>query len=97
MPGVAERLVVSSPPVCAKVWSTSDAVIVLESSMPQSIAAATGHPIAASFEPGADWFYDYEKQLERSKAWNCFRRIRIPKVSPYLDRREECRPIGNRS
>jgi hypothetical protein len=25
-------------------------------------AAATGHPIIASFEPGEDWFYDYEKQ-----------------------------------
>ena len=24
-------------------------------------AAATGHPIIASFEPGEDWFYDYEK------------------------------------
>jgi hypothetical protein len=25
-------------------------------------AAATGHPIIASFEPGEGWFYDYEKQ-----------------------------------
>ena len=25
-------------------------------------AAATGHPIIASFEPGEDWFYDYEKR-----------------------------------
>ena len=25
-------------------------------------AAATGHPIIASFEPGEDWFYDYDKQ-----------------------------------
>ena len=25
-------------------------------------AAAAGHPIIASFEPGEDWFYDYEKQ-----------------------------------
>jgi hypothetical protein len=24
-------------------------------------AAATGHPIIASFEPGEDWFYDYDK------------------------------------
>jgi Zn-finger in ubiquitin-hydrolases and other protein len=23
---------------------------------------ATGHPVIASFEPGEDWFYDYEKQ-----------------------------------
>ena len=25
-------------------------------------AATTGHPIIASFEPGEDWFYDYEKR-----------------------------------
>ena len=25
-------------------------------------AAATGHPIIASFEPGEDWFFDYEKR-----------------------------------
>ena len=25
-------------------------------------AAATGHPIVASFEPGENWFYDYEKR-----------------------------------
>jgi hypothetical protein len=25
-------------------------------------AAAKGHPIIASFEPGEDWFFDYEKQ-----------------------------------
>ena len=25
-------------------------------------AATAGHPIIASFEPGEDWFFDYEKQ-----------------------------------
>ncbi len=25
-------------------------------------AAKTGHPIIAGFEPGEDWFYDYEKR-----------------------------------
>jgi ubiquitin-hydrolase Zn-finger-containing protein len=25
-------------------------------------AAATGHPIITSFEPGEDWFFDYEKR-----------------------------------
>ncbi len=25
-------------------------------------AKAEGHPIAASFEPGEDWFYDYERK-----------------------------------
>jgi Zn-finger in ubiquitin-hydrolases and other protein len=24
---------------------------------------ASGHPVIASFEPGEDWFYDYEKQV----------------------------------
>jgi hypothetical protein len=27
-------------------------------------AAETGHPIITSFEPGENWFYDYEKQDE---------------------------------
>jgi hypothetical protein len=25
-------------------------------------AASSGHPVITSFEPGEDWFYDYEKQ-----------------------------------
>ena len=25
-------------------------------------SAAAGHPVVASFEPGEDWFFDYEKQ-----------------------------------
>jgi hypothetical protein len=25
-------------------------------------AAATGHPVITSFEPGEDWFFDYDKQ-----------------------------------
>ncbi len=25
-------------------------------------AHETGHPVIASFEPGEDWFYDYEKE-----------------------------------
>ncbi len=25
-------------------------------------ASLAGHPVAASFEPGEDWFFDYEKQ-----------------------------------
>ena len=41
---------------------TSDAVIVLPVSMHRSIAAATGHPIITSFEPGEHWFFDYEKR-----------------------------------
>ena len=41
---------------------TSVAVTVLRVSMHPKHAAATGHPIIASFEPGEDWFYDYEKR-----------------------------------
>jgi hypothetical protein len=26
------------------------------------LRAATGHPIIMSFEPGKNWFFDYEKQ-----------------------------------
>jgi hypothetical protein len=26
-------------------------------------AALKGHPVAASFEPGENWFYDYEKRV----------------------------------
>jgi hypothetical protein len=29
--------------------------------------------------------------------WSCFRRIRIPKVSPYLDLPEGCQLTGSRS
>jgi hypothetical protein len=25
-------------------------------------AASTGHPVVTSFEPGEEWFYDFEKQ-----------------------------------
>jgi hypothetical protein len=42
-------------------------------------AAATGHPIITSFEP----------------VWSCFRRMRIPKISPCLDPPEGCQLTGN--
>jgi len=60
MSGIAERLVASSPPVCG-VWHIG----CCDSSPSQHAskhAAATGHPIIASFEPGEDWFFDYETQ-----------------------------------
>ncbi len=50
----------SSPPVCA-VWHVG----CCDSSPSQHAskhAVATGHPIITSFEPGEDWFFDYEKQ-----------------------------------
>ena len=59
-------------------------------------AATTGHPIISSFEPGEDWFFDYEKN-GMIKGVELLRRTRIPKVSPYLDPQEGCQPIGNRS
>ena len=37
------------------------AATVLRASMRPSMRQH-GHPIIASFEPGEDWFYDYEKQ-----------------------------------
>ena len=40
---------------------TSVAVTVLRASMHLSMRP-TGHPIIASFEPGEDWFFNYEKQ-----------------------------------
>jgi len=39
---------------------TSGAATVLRASIASKHAAATGHPIIASFEPGEDWFFDYE-------------------------------------
>jgi hypothetical protein len=60
MPGVTERLVVSSP----SVWGVWARRLLRQFSEPAASkhAAATGHPIIASFEPGEDWFFDYEKQ-----------------------------------
>jgi hypothetical protein len=60
MPGVTERLVVSSPSVC-EVWAHR---LLRQFSGPACLqaCATTGHPIIASFEPGEDWFYDYEKR-----------------------------------
>jgi hypothetical protein len=29
---------------------------------------SSGHPVIASFEPGEDWFYDYEKGVETNAA-----------------------------
>jgi hypothetical protein len=60
MPGVTERLMVSSPSVCG-VWAHR----CCDSSQSQHAskhAAAIGYPIIASFEPGEDWFFDYEKR-----------------------------------
>ena len=59
-------------------------------------AAATGHPIITSFEPGEDWFFDYETQ-GTIKGVELLPPPAHPKVSPYLDPREGCRPTGSRS
>jgi hypothetical protein len=66
--------------------------------MHQSMRRPQGIRSYASFEPGEDWFYDYEKQgMIKLKVWSCSRRTRIPKVSPHLDQQEGCQPTGNRS
>jgi hypothetical protein len=41
---------------------TLDAAIVSPSQHASKHAAAAGHPVIASFEPGEDCFFDYEKQ-----------------------------------
>jgi ubiquitin-hydrolase Zn-finger-containing protein len=58
MPSVTERLVVSSPSKCGHIGCCDSS----PSQHASKHAAATGHPIIASFEPGEDWFFDYEKR-----------------------------------
>ena len=60
-------------------------------------AAATGHPIIASFEPGEDWFYDYEKQDDDQGCGVASAAFASRKSARYLDPQEGCRPTGNRS
>ena len=57
-------------------------------------AAATGHPIIASFEPTEHWFYDYETAGNDPRMWNCFHRTRIPRVSPSRASRKGARELG---
>lgn len=57
---------------------------------------ATGHPIAASFEPGETWFYDYRtRRMTPAKGWRS--RGGIRKISLRPDRqaryRTTARPI----
>ena len=58
-------------------------------------AAATGHQIISSFEPGEDWFYDYETQ-EMIAGVELLPPIRIRVINQYLDRQGEFQQIGNR-
>ena len=56
---LTESLVVSSPSVCE-----CGHIGCCDGSPSQHAskhAASTGHPIIASFEPGEDWFFDYEE------------------------------------
>ena len=64
--------------------------------MHQSMRRATGHPIIASFEPGEDWFYDYEKQ-GMIEGVELLPPHSHPEISPHLDQQEGCQPTGNRS
>ena len=58
MPGVTEGLVVSSSSMCG-VWAHR---VFSPDQHASKHAEATGHPIITSFEPGEDWFFDYETQ-----------------------------------
>ena len=58
-------------------------------------AAATGHPIIASFEPGEDWFYDYEKR-GMIKGVELLPPHSHPRINHHLDRQGEFQPTGNR-
>ena len=57
-------------------------------------AAETGHAIIASFEPGEDWFYDYEKR-EMIKGVELLPPHSHPEINHRLDRQGESQPIGN--
>jgi hypothetical protein len=60
MPGVTERLVVSSPQMCRMRAHR----LLRQFSEPPCVQACGYNraSIIAGFEPGVDWFYDYEKQ-----------------------------------
>jgi hypothetical protein len=58
-------------------------------------AAATGHAIIASFEPGEDRFYDYEKR-GMIKGAKLLPPHSHPEGHQYLNREGEFHPIGNR-
>jgi hypothetical protein len=58
MPGVTEKLVASPSAECGHIGCCDGS----PSQHASKHAAATGHPIIGSFEPGEDWFFDFEKQ-----------------------------------
>ena len=62
--------------------------------MRPSNVAKTGHPIVASFEPGEDWFYDFEKRSMISGV-KLHRHVRIRMINHHLDRQGEFQRTGN--
>src|ERR1700756_3080546 len=55
---------------------------------------STGHPIAASFEPGEAWFYDYRtRKISPTRDWRS--RGGTQKISPRPARPERCRVTGS--
>jgi len=54
-----------------------------------------GHPIIPRFEPGKDWFYDYEKR-GMIKGVESLPPHSHPGDQPSAGRQEEFQPIGNR-
>ncbi|MGE5324018.1 MAG: hypothetical protein ACM3SW_14205 [Actinomycetota bacterium] len=55
---------------------------------------ATGHPIIARFEPGENWFFDYEKR-GMVKCGELSPPHSHAEDQPVPERREEFRVIGN--
>jgi hypothetical protein len=53
---------VAPPPPMRRVLDTLDAVTVSPSQHASKHAQTTGRSVVASFEPGEDWFFDYETQ-----------------------------------
>jgi hypothetical protein len=58
MPGVTERLAASPSAECGHIGCCDGS----PSQHASKHAAATGHSIIGSFEPGEGWFFDFEKQ-----------------------------------
>ena len=57
----------------------------------------TGHPIIRSFEPGEDWFWNYDDERVLTTGPNSPRRNAIPRTSQFQGRATECPRTGSAS
>ncbi|MFY9645295.1 MAG: UBP-type zinc finger domain-containing protein [Terriglobales bacterium] len=57
-------------------------------------ASTTGHQVIASFEPGEDWFYDYEKR-KMIRGVKLLPHVRIRRINHHQDRQGEFQGTGN--